>query len=73
MKIFLFFFLERNRNCRDGTKTTGSVGLAVTQVFFRPYAPVTCKAGPLPEMPGFNRSVLTAVPGRAFNSTFERR
>ena len=29
------FFLEGNKNCRVGTKT-GSVGLAETQVSFRP-------------------------------------
>ena len=32
--FFFFFFLEGNKNCRVGTKKTGSIGLAETQVFF---------------------------------------
>ena len=34
----LFIFLEGNRNYSVGTKKTGSVDLAETQVFFRPEA-----------------------------------
>ena len=30
------FFQNGNKNCRVGTKKSGSVGLAETQLFFRP-------------------------------------
>ena len=74
MKIFLFF-LEGNKNCRDGTKKTGSVGLAVTQAFFLGLMHQSL-ASPAPVdsgIPGFNVSILPAVAGRVFNSTFERQ
>ena len=43
MKIFFYFFLEGNKNCRVDTKKTGSVGFAEAPVIFRP-KPLFCHA-----------------------------